>query len=231
MATFSDEEGKGLIKIFAEMGVKPKASNPEELQSWMLQHLKSSGKIPDTASLVKQEPDKSSPSNPTPSVHVTVPEKLNISVFSGGVKDTSYDHWRCKVDYIMKDGNYSEQQILKSVRKSLRGEAARMSMRLGIEARVPQILDKLEDAFGLASRKRHIMKNFYCAYQSQGEDVLTWSSRLDELLDQAKKLGKVEPKDANEMLCEQFWSGLRPELRAGTEHKFDSITDFDKLRL
>ena len=41
----------------------------------------------------------------------------------------------------------------------------------------------------------------------------------------------MEPKNANEMLCEQFWSDLRPELRAGTEHKFDSIAYFDKLRL
>ena len=78
------------------------------------------------------------------------------------------------------------------------------------------------------------MKNFYCASRSISRRRCTssWSSRLEDLQDQTKKRGKVEPDDANEMLCGQFWSGLRPELRAGTEkHKFDSITDFHKPRL
>ena len=36
-------------------------------------------------------------------------------------------------------------------------------------------------------------------------------------------------QEAEEMLCEQFWHGLRHDLQEGTGHKFDAISDFDEL--
>lgn len=237
MATFSDEEAKDLASIFSQMGAKPRVTNSEEMLAWMKEYIQSADPKPEENSMVKTEENSKTPvpSSATlssqPVVNVTIPEKLIISPFSGGAKDTAYDLWKYEVDCWRQDSTHSEPHILKAVRKSLRGEAARVSMRLGASASLKQLVDKLDDAFGLASKTRHVMKEFYSASQLPREDIMSWSYRLAELFDQAKKLGKVDDKDANDMLCDQFWSGLRPDLQAGTEHKFDSIKDFDKLRL
>ena len=194
MAKFSDKEAQDLAADIA------KVNNPSELEDWMMSYLKDAGKLPDDKS------NSVSGSNISVSqpVKVTIPERLSLSAFSGGSKDTSYDLWRYEVDCVKGNSFYTPQQTFNAVRKSLRGEAARVSMRLGVTASLDSLLSKLEDTFGLLSSKHYTMKDFYSSFQGPKEDVFTWSNRLEELIDQAKKLGRVEEKDENQILWNSF---------------------------
>lgn len=240
---FSSEEAKDLAAVFTSMGVKPRVTSPEELQAWMLQYLSEQKRLPTQVTpesvsapvAEDDEKDTSFAANAAGTIKVVMPqEKVGMSCyFSGGTKDTPYDLWRYEVDCLKEDvtsQSYSESQVHKAVRKSLRGDAARVAMRLGTKSSLTELLTKMDDLFGDRARRQQIMKEFYSASQGDGEDVLAWSYSLESILDRATKLGKVQEADRNEMLCDQFWTGLKPQYQTGTEHKFDNIKDFDKLR-
>ncbi|KAH3876242.1 hypothetical protein DPMN_000079 [Dreissena polymorpha] len=61
-----------------------------------------------------------------------------ISLFYGepGKGEVSYRAWRYEVNCLIKDKTYSHASMLLGIRRSLRGEAADMVMRLGEEAKV-----------------------------------------------------------------------------------------------
>lgn len=79
-----------------------------------------------------------------------------ISCFSGdGSKnDTTYDLWRYEVDCLIKE-RYKEESIAQSIRRSLRGDAGKVAMRLGPGATVTQILDNMESVFGTKKKRRN----------------------------------------------------------------------------
>ncbi|MCG7878258.1 MAG: hypothetical protein N0C90_18285 [Candidatus Thiodiazotropha endolucinida] len=56
-------------------------------------------------------------------------------------------------------------------------------------------------------------------------------SRLEDILSSAIERNLVEPKNANEMLRNMFWQGLKPALKDISGYKFEKITDFDQLRV
>nr|KAG5690731.1 hypothetical protein BaRGS_022422 [Batillaria attramentaria] len=104
-------------------------------------------------------------------------------------------------------------------------------MRLGTGATLEDLLAKFDSIYGTVQQKESVLAQFYSARQREGEDVATWSCRLEDLLMQAESLGKVEPADRNDKLRTMFWTGLLPHLRDKSGHKFDAITDFDRLRV
>ena len=50
--------------------------------------------------------------------------------------------WRYEVDCLIKE-KYSEEAIAQAIRRSLRGDAGKVAMRLGPEAKIKDILDKM----------------------------------------------------------------------------------------
>ena len=246
-----------MTSLFEQMGAKPKASTPAEMNQWMLQHLKAAGVIPpekesepevdsvphttDGASGISQltsdlgkSPVPDQPQILKPQKMLVAEEHLKFSFFSGDVtrKDEAYyDVWRYEVDCVVLDKSHREESVRRSIRRSLRGTAARALMRLGPEASLKDMLQKLDRMFGQAARKQQVLKEFYNAEQEQNENVTAWGCRLEDIMVRAQQLGNVDEKEAEEMLRERFWHGLRPDLQEGTGHKFDAITDFDELRV
>ncbi len=131
----------------------------------------------------------------------------------------------------MQDKVYPTNILLQAVRKSLRGEAGQISMRLGPKATLRTILDKLEGVYGMVEPGENILSEFYAARQRKDETVSSWGCRLESLLDKAQRQGLVAKKDLDRMLRNQFWTCLREELKMNTRHKYDSIKRFDKLRI
>ena len=41
----------------------------------------------------------------------------------------------------------------------------------------------------------------------------SWACRQEDLLDQAKDAKREQDSEMNELLCKQFWTGLRGDLR------------------
>ena len=145
--------------------------------------------------------------------------------------DTSFELWLYEVKCLMRDKVYPTKLLLHAVRKSLRGEAGEVAMRVGTDATLKQILDKLEGIYGVVEPGENILSEFYSAHQEKDETVSSWGCRLERLLDRAQLQGLVARKDMDRMLRTKFWTGLRWELKMNTRHKYDSIKKFDQLRI
>lgn len=216
MAGLSEEEGKRLLELFGKLKLKPKLDSEEALQDW-LSKMGSSG-------------DEEKP--PQPPAVVTQPHWPKISGFSGeqpSKHEVAFEEWKYEVQCLLKDGTYAKSAILHAIRKSLHGEAGRIARRLGPDAGIGDIVDKLQGVYGTVERGEALLGEFYGATQKEDEDVATWSCRLEDLLDKARSRGYVSPEGSDEMLRTKCWLGLRPSLRDASSHKFDVCKTFDKL--
>lgn len=92
-------------------------------------------------------------------------------LFSGDIKSESlFDQWRYEVECLQTDG-YSENVICLAIRRSLRGPAGRVLMRLGPNATVDEIMYKLDSIYGTVEEKETLMVNFYRAKQQESEEI------------------------------------------------------------
>ena len=220
MADLSNEELQQIAKAFKEMNIKPKADSTEDFKKWMS----------DFVSTMKDSEIKDEPGT-----EGTVTTKSGnyipkISCFSGdGKHDTTYDLWRYEVDCLIKE-KYSEGAIAQSIRRSLKGEAGSVAMRMGPDATIFQILDKMESIFGTVERGETIMERFYSARQEHNETTMSWSCRLEEIYRKAVIKGVAKQEEANEKLRSKYWNGLHQWIKDITGYKFDSILEFDELR-
>jgi hypothetical protein len=79
-----------------------------------------------------------------------------------------------------------------------------------------------------------LLAEFYAATQDKKEDVAAWSCRLEDLLDKAEEASPQQSRSAKEresMLRSRFWMGLQQQLKDSSRHKYDTIQDYDKLRV
>ena len=183
-------------------------------------------------SKVKREEAKEGTSQQIPkSSPITYIPKL-VS-FSGepGKNEVSYDLWRYDVTCLLEEKVYSKESIRNAVRNSLRGEAARIAMRLGTRATIHDIQKKFEGVYGSVDSGANLLTEFYKAEQKPNEDVSSWSCRLEEFLNKANERTPFPPHVVNEMLRQKFWNGLHKDLRDSSRYKYDQIEDFDRLRI
>jgi hypothetical protein len=237
MATeFTNEEVQLLVSHLKTLGIKPKLDTPEDLQQWMEDYSLATG----TSSEETEEPGEEGdgkPKEPEQPFNIntlaTVSQLPRISTFSGesSKTDTPFDLWKYEVGCLVAEKTYSPNVILHAVRKSLKGEAGRVAMRLGTQATTEELLDKLEGVYGTVHRGQTLLADFYSAQQAENETVATWGCRLEDLLDKACKKGQVNSAGMDEMLRTKFWTGLQPALKDRSSHKFDACKTFDDLRV
>lgn len=220
------EEYKGLIETLQKMNLTPKADTPEDLQKWIAEFAKQQA-------AVKTEPSESSTSTPVASFQSFQPPRLNI--FSGSTDkktgETTYPLWRYEIEGLRKDKTHSDEVIIQAIRKSVRGDAGMIAMRLGPQATLGQILAKMDSVFGSVDDRETIMSEFYNAKQKDDEDVATWSCRLEAILDKAIQSGKVDPTQANEMLHDMLWKGSKPAIKDISHFEKERYKNFDALRI
>ena len=89
--------------------------------------------------------------------------------------------------------NTARKPSHKAIRRSLRGDAGKVAMRLGPEANVDDILDKMESVFGSLERGEKVLEEFYSSTQRKDEDSMAWSCRLEEIFRKAVIKGSDEP--------------------------------------
>ena len=167
---------------------------------------------------------------PTASAKLPLSGVPKISLFSGENKnDILYDQWRYEVECLQTDG-YAENVICLAMRRSLKGSAGRVLMRLGPNASVEEIIHKLDSVYGIVEEKETLLANFYSARQKENEDVSTWGCRLEDLLGKALIQGQINPDDENDMLRNMFWNGMKPTLKDISGHIHDKYTNFDEFR-
>ena len=163
------------------------------------------------------------------------PNSLKFSPFSGEdpkpKSESSFEEWKYEVDCIREDKVYSPTIIAQAIRKSLRGQAKRVIVPLGVLASLDDIMDRLENVFGNVASGHSILKEFYTATQTETETSSAWGSRLEEIYQRAIDKGKAREEDKNSALIEQFWESLRSErLKNATRVKYESAENFEYLR-
>lgn len=220
------EAEKKLLLSFRELGLEPKADNKNDLENWLKSYARQDIKQEDSKS---QLGDAKQQVPPVPAVMVHPPRLLVFSGTSTGL-DAAYDLWRFDVSSLKR--SHPEEAVMEAVRRSLRGEAARVAMRMGVTASLGSLMAKFDSLYGIVQPKENILAAFYSARQKEGEDVASWSCRLEDLLMQAEAQGDVQPgRHQDEMLRTMFFMGLLPALKDRARHKYDSVKDFDQLRV
>ena len=116
-----------------------------------------------------------------------------------------------------------------AIRRSLRGEASKVLLRLGTSADIDDIIDKMDSIYGSVYPLEALLGQFYTARQRDDETAASWAMRLEEILSRAKNRRNIRDEDINDMLTSKFFDGLRPELKNIARYKKDTITDFDTL--
>ncbi|XP_033730472.1 uncharacterized protein LOC117319869 [Pecten maximus] len=211
--TMQDQLGV-LGAVFAEMGFNP---GDEVSEATVKEWIKTKA--------IKEDPDE----QPAPAHTVTVNPAVRISVFSGEEKDTAYDVWRYEVGSLLV--THGEEVVATALRRSLKGRASKVAMNVGPKASVGAIVAKMDSIFGAVEKGETLLAKFFSARQKEGEDVSTWSCRLEDIMNKAVQQGDVPDRNAEGMLRTMFWTGLRREIKDVTGHKYDTVRPFDDLRI
>ena len=233
---FSEEEQTKIMDAFKALGVKPKADSPQDLQTWMLEHLQAAGKVKSEDEEEDDDDDDDDDAEPE-KVNRTATSNSQwprLSTFSGdetSKTDVSFDLWKYEVSCLLEEKLHPEESIRQAIRRSLRGQAARVAKNMGLRADSKTIVKKLEAVFGTVEVGQTLLSEFYAARQRKGEGVASWGCRLEDMVNRMQDQGLIAERDVNEMLRTQFWTQLfNQRLKDSSRHKYDSINNFDKLR-
>ena len=218
--SFNDDEKDKLAHVFEELNIKPDTDDPETMKQWMLSYLKQQGKVPNPA-----------PEGPKLAQFIQNPR---ISLFSGNVQNkdhVTFEMWKFEVSTLLKEGIHPKPSIVEALKRSLRGDAADVVRRFGIDRNIDDIVSKLEGIYGNVEASEIVLSQFYNANQGESENVASWGCRLEDLLDRANNKNNIDAGAIDEMLRTKLFSDLRSELRDVSHYKFDTIKSFDKLRI
>ena len=225
---FTTEEKEQLAKAFEALGTKPKFEKPEDLKQWMTGYSRAHGESP-SPPCPSDAAERGAATRTTQVIH-----QPNIAPFFGeptDAKSVSFETWKFEILSLRKEAVHPERVITNAAKKSLRGEASKVSRRLGVDATLSDILKKFEGIYGTVEDSESLLAQFYSAKQKEKEKVSTWGCRLEDLLDRAMDGSPLPVKSSNDMLRTKFWSGLLPILKDAVRHKFDTVADFDQLRV
>ena len=157
---------------------------------------------------------------------------MRVSQFSGENQkgDVDYEIWKAEVKSL-RDANNPLTSILYAIRKSVRGRAAMVLLRLGGDVTLEQVLHRFDVVFGNVLPSRTLLEQYYTARQGTSESIAAWACRLEDLLGQARQTTTgITYSESQEMLTSKFWGGLiEPEVKSALRHKLDTASFEDLL--
>lgn len=216
----SDAEKAELAKVFQELGERPDTKDVNSLKQWMKTYVEKSGGASSKADI---KPDI----KPTVANIIQDPR---ISMFSGDTsKDVTYDIWKYEVNSLLREHSHSLPVINRAIRKSLRGEAARVVVQLGEVVGIDEIIDRLDALYGSVESQELLLAKFYSSQQKEGESVASWACRVEELLSRASKQDEYDRRMNNDMLKAKFWAGLLQPLKDASRYKFDTVNRYSEF--
>ena len=150
--------------------------------------------------------------------------KIHINKF--GDKDVdaiSYRAWRADV-VRCRDSGHNRVALLSEVVHSLVGSPGSYVRSLGTDFDLDQLLEKLDEYFGLATSNDTLHSTFFLMSQRPDEKVGAFGLRLETHLNvlQRKCPGSLgTPEEANQVLRDRFFNGVHERLRSKLIHKVD----------
>lgn len=160
-----------------------------------------------------------------------------LPFFSGSEQpqknEVAYEVWSLEVKCLQnaqQANNLQEHIVLQAIRNSLKGSARSLLVPLGENASVTDILNKLDGFYGNVSSSETLIQSFYSDFQKEGESIVEYGSRLEQVLSRAVRCGHIDLVAKDAMLRSKFWTGLKSQqLKNSTRHLYDSIKDFQQL--
>mgnify|MGYP001554836916 CR=1 FL=1 len=156
-----------------------------------------------------------------------------VGIFSGEdgkTSEVSFSQWKFEIRGLQTDNLYSSGAIMQAVRRSLRGRAADIVLRLKAETGVKEVIAKLEQIFGNVLPAENVLELFYVARQDGRESVAAWACRIEELLAQLREKKAVAAGAEESMLRTKFYSGLNSvAVRNAIRHRFDTEATYAEL--
>ena len=223
MAQVTDEERK-LLDAFKALQVMPKADSPEDLKAWIREY----------SEHIEEKPAPQAPAAVATAPITITSSHPRLSIFYGNADskgEATYEQWIYEVRSLVEEKTYKTEVIMHAIRRSLRGEAFGILMRLHPGSDIKEVIRKFESVYGLVESRSSMLAKFYGARQADNEDVTAWTCRLEELLNKLIERNYLDVQDSNEMLCDMFWTGLRQSIKDISGYKFEHVKDFDKLRV
>ena len=155
-----------------------------------------------------------------------------LSNFSGeGTKaDVSWETFKFEIEALLRERLFSEEQILQGVRRAAKGDVGDILRRLGPDARINDIIEKLDSTYGNIETKESILRKFYSCTQQKGQTVTTFASQIEEVFTQAVNLGALRRSDTDS-LKQVLHQGLNRDLKHMSAYKCDTVTDYDKFKI
>lgn len=157
-----------------------------------------------------------------------------LPFFSGSEEpqkgETTYEVWNFEVKCLQNAHIHDEHIILQAMRNSLKGSARSMLVPLGEDAKIEDILTKLDGFYGNVATGETLIQSFYGDFQKDTESIVSYGSRLEQTLSRAIRYGHIDLVAKDAMLRSKFWTGLKSqELKNSTRHLYDTVKDFQLL--
>jgi hypothetical protein len=111
------------------------------------------------------------------------------------------------------------------------GEAGMVAMRIDLDANIDDIIRKRDSIYGSVDRKEILLTQFYGARQEKDENISHWSCRFERIIGKCVDGGLVHRSEVDQQLHFMLWNGLKASLKDISGCKYDTIKDFDGLRV
>ena len=157
-----------------------------------------------------------------------------LPVFNGS-KDpkgdnTTYRQWRFYVKCLIEDDDMTPSNIMKAIRKSLKGKAANHLVDMGERVTPEDVILKLDSIYGIVATSQLLLQDLFRAEQEDTEDVADWGCRLEELAKLVKAQKKMSDSAVNDILRSKFFTSLtNSSIQQALRHKYDAGMSFQQL--
>lgn len=153
-------------------------------------------------------------------------KSINIGKFSGTdpvpQDKLTFEQWQSDVHTYQR--KFSEYVLLPAVRKSIQGKAKTVLQNLGPELTIDQAILALSREYKGVASSDVVFKQFYELQQEPKERVEVFSVRLREALNKLtlRLPDRIPVGDEDRILLDQFFYGMKNELKSSVRHLFDS---------
>ena len=120
--------------------------------------------------------------------------------------------------------SYSEQALFQGIIDSLIGDATKLVHYMGLDVKVSDIIDKLENQYGQVASSDTLLQSFYQMVHEKGKHTQTFVARLEGSLNQLWLCfpSMVAKEDVGYQWKEKLFYGMSKPLCDGVQHLCDN---------
>lgn len=147
-----------------------------------------------------------------------------------GKGDVSWKTFKYEIEALRSQEFFTPEQIAIGIRRATKGAASDKVRRMGPEVSLDEMMKKLERDYGNIESKETILMKFYTCSQKSNETLESYSSRAEELFEQAISLGALRRSDTI-TLKGKLHAGLNKELKHMSMYLMQGDMEYDAFKI